>query len=259
MKVGVIGVGVVGLAVLEGLQMHGLDVVGYDKFKPEFGDLGAVLETDVVFVCVPTLTKDGGEQDLEPLESTFSALKAAKYAGVVCVKSTVLPGVTRRVAMHTGLRYAHNPEFLTAAKPLEDFLCQDAVLVSGPGAEIVSEVYKAAGFPHVLVYPDTATTEVAKYMHNLFLATKVSFFNEMFEACALVGTSFADARAAALAIGSIGEGHTAVPGPDGKRGYGGMCFPKDTKAFLHFAKSNQLVMDVLEGTVIGNARRRPHE
>lgn len=263
MKVGVIGIGVVGGAVYKGFQQLGsLVVSAYDKYKPEFNDVPGVISSDVIFICVPTATDVDGKQDLAPLEETMQMLKFNNFKGVAVVKSTVLPGTTRRLSESTGLkRVCHNPEFLTAARPFEDFMNQESILISGDiqDSALVADVYCIAGFDFhsVLRFEKLEVTETAKYMHNLFLSVKVSFCNEIYDSCQMLDVKYNDVLIATTSINQIGAGHTRVPGPDGARGFSGMCFPKDTSAFLRFMKENNLPCEILEAAVTQNKRIRP--
>lgn len=268
--IGVIGCGVVGEAVLRGFRERSTDVLGYDKYKrnPKSPDPTALMydqlyemieKAGIIFICVPTATNSDGSQDLTPLEETFELLSRRQYRGVVCVKSTVVPGTTRKLAERYQItRYAHNPEFLTAARPYEDFMNQPAVVIGGPEADQVARAYEDAAFTPTIPLETSEMSEMAKYMHNLFLATKVTFFNEMYEHCQAFGIDYQAALGGALAIGQIGKGHTRVPGPDGKGvGFGGMCFIKDSTAFVYQAKEVGLFSEILRAVDTKNRRLRP--
>lgn len=260
-KIGVVGLGVVGGAVYSVFKERGLDVSGFDSAKPEAGTFEDVIKADVLFLCLPTPTSQYGVQDLSALRDVAGKLKSAKYQGVVVIKSTVLPGTTVALAQEFELNAVHNPEFLTAATPVDDFKGQPAVLIGGP-LELtmkVAEVYLAADFHVVKQYDRASSTELAKYMHNVFLATKVSLFNEFHEFATARHLDFSDARDGALAMKQIGSGHTRVPGPDKKPGFGGMCFVKDTLAYLAVQTSLKLGSEVTAAVVTQNKRLRPEE
>jgi UDPglucose 6-dehydrogenase len=258
-KIGVIGVGVVGTAVM--CAMNKLYPVG--AYDPPQGlkDFSDVLDCDVVFVCVPTPTIAGTwEQDATILRNTLTALASDGYTGVVAIKSTTLPGTCEQLkAEFEELRIVHNPEFLTAARPYADFMDQKVVIVGGPrrDAQVVGGLYQQLLETARIEYLDTTThSELAKYMHNCFLAVKVGFCNEMSELSKMFGADYAEVRYAALSQGGIGDGHTCVPGPDGKVGFGGACFPKDTKALYRLGRMLGVEMDVLGAAVMGNILRR---
>ncbi len=262
--IGVIGCGVVGGAVANGFAQRGLKVRTFDKFKPEHDDLDAMMLTaEAVFICVPTPTLANGDQDISALEEVFAVLRGRSYAGYIVVKSTVLPGTTARLAKQFKFtKVAHNPEFLTAARPLEDFNDQPAVLIGSADADTATAIggmYADLGFGNVMCLESPTETELAKYMHNLHLSIKVSFCNEMYEACESLGVKYNSVRYATIMMGGIGHGHTAVPGPDGKRGFGGMCFPKDTSAFAKWANQNAICALTLSGAILTNKAVRVEE
>lgn len=257
-KIGVIGLGVVGKAMYDACAQQGFEMVGYDPFKDEFKDRKALLACDMIFTCTPTPTNDNWVQDKSTLLENLIFLATRGYAGIVVVKSTVLPGTVKQMSQEfPKLRLCHNPEFLTAARPLEDLLDQPSILIGGKDAMEVADFYrKWSKVPPIFCYDDTTVTETAKYTHNCFLSVKVGFMNEIYDLCQKVGVSYNEMLEGALSIGGIGKGHTMVPGPDGGRGFSGMCFPKDTKALAKFAMDGKLDMDVLITTIYANKRRR---
>ncbi len=167
----------------------------------------------------------------------------------------MLPGTCAYLTELHGLRVVHNPEFLTAARPLEDFKQEKVRLLGGDYEDcarvwrVLAQLNSASCFEW---YEDTTVTELAKYMHNTFLAVKVGFCNEIYGLCEQLGIEYDQVRAGAIAAGGIGPGHTAVPGPDGSRGFGGACFPKDTAALVLFANNRGVPTPVLFGAILGN-------
>lgn len=260
-KIGIIGVGVVGSAVKRAFEPIA-EVIAYDKAKPELGDFDQVVDANVIFVCVPTFTNKMWDQDLGPLEEVCGLLNNANYKGVVISKCTTLPGVTKKLAEKYKLRMVHSPEFLTAAKSYEDFINQKAILLGGDEKDIedVVPVFKLLNEETPIVkFASAETSEMAKYVHNLFLATKVSFFNDIYDACRILNLPYDHVMQGVHAIGQVGKGHTKVPGPDGHFGYGGACFSKDAYAFLKFSEMSGIHLPVLGGAVWANKERHPDE
>jgi UDPglucose 6-dehydrogenase len=263
MKVGIIGNGVIGGALASVAASKGFLVSVYDKYQPKLDDFKPILKTEIVFLCLPTITV-GMRQDQIPVFEVCERLFNEDYDGVVVLRSTVVPGTTDRLtAQFPGLKLVHNPEFLTAAKPKEDLINQPAVIL---GSRFNDAAMQAREF--WLAFDDTLTihffqtplySEMIKYTHNCFLSVKVGFFNDIYDVCRKLGIQYDDMMEGVHAIGQVGRNHSKVPGPDGKPGFGGMCFPKDTKAFLLFAMSLGAPMDVLHGAVTGNKLRRPDE
>lgn len=253
MKIGICGLGVVGGAIARAFQRRESNtVIGYDIDPQKKGSpLPALLDCEVIFLCLPTPTRDG-KQDLTALTSVLAVLSRESYPGAVCIKSTVLPGTTKRLqGDYPNLALAHNPEFLTERRPLDDFLEQESVLVGtalGSAFHSILNAYHTilSPFTPVKHYQDPTVTEMAKYIHNCFLAAKVGLMNEFHSICSALGISYAETIAAALTQGKIAPSHTKVPGPDGKLGYGGMCFPKDVNAFTAWAKESGHPAVILE-------------
>lgn len=260
MKVGLMGCGVIGGALLRACTAKGIKLDVYDKFKPDMADPSVLLGAHIIFLCLPTPTKEG-KQDISAIEDALNYLESQKFTGVVILRSTVLPGTTQNLSVrYPRMRIAHNPEFVTTARPLEDMINQPVVLIGSSSLEArdMARIFwtKFDKKTPIKLYGSATTTETAKYMHNCFLAVKVSFFNDMFELCRSLGTHYGDAAEAALAVGQVGKGHTAVPGPDGEQGYGGMCFPKDMNAILSLCTSQGVMAETIAGAATGNARRR---
>ena len=98
--------------------------------------------------------------------------------------------------------------------------------------------------------------EVAKYTSNCFYATKLSFFNEIYQVCQKLDISYDAVKEMTIASGWVNPMHTDVPGPDGKLGWGGSCFPKDTSAFVSVAQSLGVEMKTLQGAIESNKQVR---
>lgn len=268
MFIGVIGVGVVGGAVLKAFSesRNSFEVVGYD-IKGEHCSEDAwrriVSLADIAFVCAPSPTVDG-RQDISAVNDVMARLAESNFRGVVCLKSTVLPGTTDRLAKETGLRICHNPEFLTAAKPYEDFINQQAIIVGGckGDTEVVKKAYEKLFSPFDIpcyCYDSPMITEIAKYMRNNYLAVKVAFANEFYALCEMVGCDYDTVKQAMLSQGGVEQGHWKVPGPDGKKGYSGMCLPKDARAMLFFMEYNGLPHNIIKAAEKLNSALRPHD
>lgn len=251
MRIGIIGVGMVGGAIKSAAEARNLNIGLYDKYK-KIGAMQDALNSEVVFVCVPTPTNDG-LQDISILKNVLADIKSESYKGVVVIKSTVLPGTVEYLSktLET-LRLAHNPEFLVEATASSDFASQEKYLVScaAADAETIARAYDlltpdAEG----IFYTDYKITETAKYFHNCFLATKVAFANEFYMYCQDHGVDYNTMIEAAKSQGKVGTSHLRVPGPDGKFGFGGACFPKDTLALVNHDYSH---FDILRAAIKSN-------
>lgn len=269
-KIAVLGLGVVGNALKEGMK-HAYEVLAYDKFKPDVSnvpDLAAAFAADgPIFICVPTPMNPDGSCNLSIVESVLSELDDLARASlpkkkfkVVVIKSTVPPGTTEAMdEKFEKLRVVFNPEFLTEARPVEDFKNQDRIIIGGHSSatQVVADVYRVA-YPKVPIIQCRATAaEMVKYVGNCFLAMKVSFANEIYQICQAIGVDYDTVINSATLDQRLGKSHWKVPGPDGHFGFGLTCFPKDLNALMHLAASLGVDAKMLRATWEKNLEVRP--
>ena len=254
MKIGIIGKGFVGNAMYENFEGK-FEVKSYD-LNPEKSDVGSLAElvnwSDTLFVCVPTPSNDDGSCDIRMVESVVSMISFIDKSKIVVIKSTVPPGTTRKLAQQYELKMAFNPEFLTEAKAIQDFRYQPLIVVGADDEETSAAVWKVyyryvseTGYMPLMKSVKTDEAEMFKYMANSFLALKVIFANEMKSLCDKTEIDYNNVAQLAKADGRLGATHWQVPGPDGKLGFGGSCFPKDTNALLAFADSHEKTLWLL--------------
>ena len=201
-----------------------------------------------IFVCVPTPMKKDGSCDTSIVESVVlevdDAVKKMGLLRVVVIKSTVPPGTTDAINEKTeNIQVCFNPEFLTERNAIEDFKNQDRIIIGGPrpATNVVKQMY-ATAFPNVPTTKTSSTiAELVKYVTNCFLATKVSFANEIKQICDKLEIDYDKVIEYAGKDKRLGNSHWAVPGPDGNLGFGLTCFPKDLNALI--ARSKELGVD----------------
>lgn len=222
------------------------------------GDLaGAVAQADAVFIAVGTPTRRGdGHADLTYVMAAAEEIAAAMTGyTVVVTKSTVPVGTNRKVRQvirktRPGAEFdvASNPEFLREGAAIDDFMRPDRVIVgvqSDRAAEVMAEVYRPLflrDFP--IVTTDLESAEMIKYAANAFLATKITFINEIAGLCEKVGADVKQVSKGMGLDGRIGNKFLHA-GP----GYGGSCFPKDTQALARIGQDHARPMQIVE-TVI---------
>jgi UDPglucose 6-dehydrogenase len=215
----------------------------------------AVKDADVVFLCVPTPEGEDGSADLTYVQSAARTLSPLLKSGAIVVnKSTVPVGSTRvveRELKRSDIPVVSNPEFLREGSAIHDFLHPDRVVVGSDDNEAavrVASLYESIGAPVVIT--DPASAETVKYAANAFLATKISFINAVAAICEGVG---ADIRDVVLGLGYDKRiGHEFLrPGP----GWGGSCFPKDTKALVKIAENAGYNFDLLRGVITVNEQQ----
>ena len=196
---------------------------------------------DATFVAVPTPQQESGECNTEIMEGVMQQLNNAKGL-LVIVKSTVPAYKLQKIQDECiNLRIVYNPEFLTEKNYIEDFRHPAMHVFGGNNADTdaVEKLYREhSECSECPVYKtDLVTASMVKYCINSFLATKVTFMNEMYDV--LKNAKGADWNTFSKIVQTdprIGETHMRVPGNDGQRGYAGSCFPKDTAALAWFAR-----------------------
>ena len=272
-RIGIVGNGFVGSAVRYGFSPNvGVDaeVKVYDKDPNKSTHmLRDVLDSDVIFLSVPTPSNSDGSMNIDIVDEVLE--KISQYAdlfeiGIILLRSTVTPGTTRKLQeKYPNLKIVFNPEFLTERSANFDFINQSRFILGGEGHEhdgvnVVSELFRER-FGHSLSIIETnyETAELIKYMSNTFFATKISFLNDMKLLCDKVGGTWEDAIEGFVRDGRIGHSHLGVPGHDGRYGFGGSCFPKDIQALINFGESVGVEMDVLKGAWKTNLKVRPEQ
>jgi UDPglucose 6-dehydrogenase len=239
MKIGIIGQGYVGTALKVGFKDY-YNVETYDKYdlsKSTKSSIKRVVEfTDVIFVCVPTPMRKDGTCYTGIVEEVIREINETADGHIVVIKSTVPPGTTDRInAEYTKSTVIFNPEFLTEANFIDDFKNQNRIILGGDrkGTSKVRQLYSRL-FPQATIVKTGAKhAEMVKYFTNCFLATKVSFANEMKHICDSIDLDYDKVVEYATYDKRLGKSHWSVPGPDGDLGFGGHCLPKDLSAMVN--------------------------
>lgn len=264
-KISILGSGWVGTAIGRGFLELGNKVIFYDvvdKDLPNFTkNINLAIEnSDISFVCVPTPTSENGEIDLSYIKEVTKSIgkviaKKDNYHLVV-IKSTVVPNTTEYVVIPlleyfsnkkagNGFGVCMNPEFLTEISETwnknkntkRDFFSEDRIVFgeyNKKSGDILEELYKPLDKPIYRV--DIKTAEMIKYVSNCMLATKISFWNEIFLICNNLGLDsqeVAEVVSQDPRIGKYGSIHGMA--------FGGKCLPKDLKAFVAFAEKYRKV------------------
>ena len=283
-KLAVIGVGYVGLSTAVGLSelTHSVIAIDVDSAKIaslqsgispiaetgmdegiargfELGQLSFSTElmryiggAEVVFLCLPTPQGDDGSADLSYIESVACMIGPHLSTNAVVVnKSTVPVGTSVQVAKWLGredVSVVSNPEFLRQGSALQDFLHPSRIVVGGDNAgavEAVASLYSNIDAP--MLRMNAASAEALKYAANSFLATKLTFVNAIADICELVGADIFDVVGGLGMDPRIGD-QFLNPGP----GWGGSCFPKDTRALVKIAEEQGYNFALLRGVIQTN-------
>jgi nucleotide sugar dehydrogenase len=254
--IGIIGQGFVGTAIHKGLEnFYKIAAYDIDEAKSNTTLEKLIIESNIIFQCLPTPMKKSGACDLSIVNLSLRNINmiCEKWdrSPIVIVKSTVPPGTCEALNnVYENINIVFSPEFLTEANSIEDFKNQSRIILGGPRPYTtqVKTMFRKA-FPHIpIIKTGYKTAEMVKYFINNFLSTKVSFANEMYEVCKEFGIDYDKVTEYALYDGRIGKSHLAVPGPDGDYGFGGHCFPKDLDAMIHFALQNNVEPLMLKST-----------
>ena len=221
--IGIIGYGMVGKAVRCGFPSLSCIISDPAYNKTSIEDV-CNASPMAIFICVPTPT-DSSNYSL--ITSILTRIQQKHYTGLVIVKSTVPFTYIDRFDV------VYNPEFLSRATYMEDFINPPFLILGGKDAEHALKLYDTHSIvntPHKFV-TDVKTASMIKYITNSFFALKVTYMNLMYDIAEKHGADYSMIAEALCRHPWMGSNHFKVPGPDGERGFGGPCLPKDTKAF----------------------------
>jgi len=255
-KIGIIGLGFVGGAINDSMNWQVKTII-MDPAKGLNATYQEIKECSGIFICVPSPQDEDGTCDTSILEGVLDSLK--DYTGVIISKCTAPPDVyTRLNAKYPTL--VHAPEFLTAARASIDYADGRFAFIGGSVGAYQREAERIIriGQRHLetVYYCTIAEAALSKYTINSFMATKVTFMNELYSVAQAAGIDYNNIALMIKADPRIGNSHMQVPGPDGQLGFGGACFPKDTSALLKYAESIGAQMNVLDAAVKKNTLLR---
>lgn len=280
MRIGVVGLGFVGLVTAAILADQGHSVTGIDtdrdrikslrkgesviyepgldvmlaknknylKFSNNYDNLKGV---DAVFVCVAT-PDFSGKINLEYVFSAVRSLKDLNDPVPVALKSTVIPGTATRITREFGVRIVSNPEFLREGSAVQDTLHPDRIVIGGfdqSTVDFFADLWSFTDAPIIKTTNENA--ELMKYASNAFLATKISFINEIANLCEVVPRT--DVKVISEGMGL--DKRIAPYFLQAGLGYGGSCFPKDTKAISSFAKDMGVQLRIIDAAMQVNNER----
>ena len=224
----------------------------------------AIRDSEIIFIAVGTPEGKDGKSDITAVKSVAKVIgENINEYKVICTKSTVPVGtgvlIKSIIRSHNqnniSFDYVSNPEFLREGSAVKDFLWPDRIIIGTENKKslnIMKEVYDPLYInDKPILNTSIATAEMIKYAANSFLALKISYINEVANLCELLG---ADVKDVAKAMGQDGRISPKFlhPGP----GYGGSCFPKDTKAFAKLSKENGEVMHTIEASIQSNENQK---
>jgi len=267
MKIGIIGMGYVGTALKEGFKdYYKIETYDLDNSLSSCNSIDSLIsKVQAIFLCVPTPMNKNGCCDLSIVENIIDEINSSikgQSNKIIIIKSTVPPGTTENLnSKYQNFNIIFNPEFLTEANFIEDFKNQNRIILGGSKSAI-NEVKKfyIKIFPKAkIIETDSTYAEMVKYFSNTFLATKVSFANEMKMICDKLNIDYSKVVEYATYDNRLGNSHWSVPGPDGKLGFGGSCFPKDINALISIASKLDIDPILLKSVWDTNLKVRPEK
>tara|TARA_Y100001935_G_scaffold142901_1_gene118133 strand:- start:57 stop:908 length:852 start_codon:yes stop_codon:yes gene_type:complete len=240
MKIGIVGFGFVGKALKNGLR-DSVDCIEIDpKLDTNLSDLSNH-KPDIVFICLPTPMNDDGSQNIDIVRNAIFELNKHDPNILVVLKSTILPKYVIEISKLTK-NLVINPEFLRDKHANEDFINSEIIVFGGEkeNCDKLAKFYEnhTKCLCKDYVVTDNISASLIKYTINTFLALKVVFFNELksvFDNLNSQNDWFKFINAISKDK-RIGNSHMNVPGPDGRYGFGGPCFPKDVKALIEYSR-----------------------
>jgi len=263
MKIGIIGNGFVGKATKQ-LLCKDIQILAYDieptLCQPENLKLSDMTECEIIFVSVPTPMNKDGSCYLNIVKSVFHDLRNINYQGFIVLRSTVPVGTSDELNCY------FMPEFLTEKNYVYDFINnkdwifgllnvdenKDNVFKSKI-QELFDFAFQNDRIKHKnLHFLTNKEAEMVKMFRNCYLATKVSFCNEMYEFCEKKNMNYENVRKIAANDDRILHSHTQVPGHDGLKGFGGTCFPKDTSSLRYEMNNCNMKSYILEAIIERN-------
>ena len=257
MKIGIIGNGFVGKATNQ-LKCKYIDILSYDInpdcCSPKGISLEQMNECEIIFISVPTPMNKDGSCHLGIVKSVLNDLQKISYNGFIVLRSTVPVGTCDE------LKCFFMPEFLTEKNYIQDFIDNKDWIFGKLGTNEeqdlkfelkIRELFNIAAnndrIKHNNIYfLSNKEAEMVKMFRNCFLSTKVSFCNEIYEFCEKKNINYENVRKVAANDDRIMHSHTSVPGHDGRKGFGGTCFPKDTSSLKYEMNKSGMRPYILE-------------
>lgn len=260
LKIGIVGHGFVGKATDWGFNRNVEKLIVDPIYNNSLSDL-CKFDPDILFVCVPTPMGTDGCQDQTILTEVISDIKNKFPKKITVIKSTVLPDLLVKLNSENN-NLVYNPEFLREKHANEDFKNAPFILLGGDRNKCnkVAQIFKDHSRCKTEEYrfTDISSASFIKYCINTFLALKVVYFNQLFHLFEALGENdnWNDIIEILKLDKRIGGSHMDVPGHDGRHGFGGACFPKDTSALVNYSKSLDINMQLLENAISLNNKLR---
>jgi len=254
MKVVIAGYGFVGKAVASAIDKVNTVYIVDPILGPQ--TVKDYPEAEGVIICVGTPSTELGDCDVSQI---YQVMDTVPESMPVLIKCTVRPDYLNRLLVNYPKHsICYSPEFLRAVSAKEDFANQEYMIIGGvePDNIWTNLFVDSLKNLNIVKYSSLTEASMVKYATNCFLSVKVAFFNQLYDMCQINGADYNKVVELLKLDERIGESHMQVPGPDGSRGFGGACFPKDTNAFIHYADKLNQSHTLVESAVRYNKKVR---
>jgi len=252
MKIGVIGYGMVGSAITQAFRDQRHSVAVYD-IKILDSKIEDTIDSDIIYVCVPTKQNSDGSCDLSIVEQTVEKLSTFEFKGTVAIKSTVEPGTTSNLqAKYKDLTLAHVPEFLRERCGYQDFTENHNVLIVGTDHEkaFLDVVNSHHPYPKNTIRVKSSESELAKYFSNSYKALRTVFSTSFGQMSEHLNVDYNNVLQAFLLEDVKSDAYLKYTSEF--KGFGGSCLPKDVSALNHYCAKEKLDLDVFDFTLKQN-------
>jgi nucleotide sugar dehydrogenase len=258
MKIGSIGRGMVGEAIFQGLLTLGNEMYFYD---PKFLDskMIDIINTDIVFISVPTLPNENNECDLRILIKVLDDLEELHYNGIICIKSTITPGTTEKmIEKYNNNNICFCPEFLKERCAYDDFMKNNPICIVGTISENAFSIIKSIHEPISKIFKKVTPieAELTKYMQNLYNTYRVLFANGFYEVCKYNNVEYNSVLQSLLERKELDEKYMKCS--ESLRGPSGPCLVKDSLAFNEYVnKLNLEIKPTIFQTIVNDIKLYP--
>lgn len=259
MKIGLIGLGMVGKAIYDGLKLNTNNILSFYDVKFTESKITDIIDTDLVYIAVPTLPDINNKCDLSILNKTIETLTNLNYNGIICIKSTITPETTiNLINKYTNNKICFCPEFLRERCAFEDFTINNKICLIGTinkmAYEIIKKSHENICSEFRMVHPTEA--ELTKYFQNVYNTNRILFANAFYEVCKKNNIEYNNIVNNLLIRKEIDDKY--IKCSENLRGPSGPCLVKDTLAFNEYVKSLDLeVKPTIFSTLVEDMKLYP--
>ena len=245
MRIGIVGLGIVGKANSRGFKLKKHKVLCHDTILKT--RIESLLNTEIIYICVPTPSRKNGSCNTDIVESVISELIKINYKGIIAIRSTVeLKFTEKMIKKYKNKNICFVPEFLRERSAEKDFIENNKLCLVGTRSQKVYEkiVKSHRGLAKKFIKTKPNEAELVKYFNNVYAALKITFANNMFEISKKINAKYSIVKNTYMHMGRSKD--TYLNAHENLRGYAGVCLPKDTKALIFFMKKNKINLELIK-------------